>query len=197
MPKKGYKQTEDHKRKISEARKGMKFNSEHRKNLSLSHIGKSGYWTGKKRSSEDIEKFRKSHLGKKQSKETILKRIKKGLDHYNWQGGITPLTRRRIRGIFWKQIANEIRKRDNNICQICGLKGNGKKLPVHHIIPFRISKDNNFNNLITVCQPCHMKLENKKNCIENNLVTLCKICHSKTNANREYWNHFFNNKILT
>ena len=59
MPKKGYKQ-----------------NKKHRKNLSKSHIGKAGFWTGKKRSPEDIEKFRKSHLGKKQSEITKKRRSK-------------------------------------------------------------------------------------------------------------------------
>ena len=175
-----YVRTRETKRKISEARKGMKFNDEHRKNLSLSHIGKLGYWLGKKRSPEDIAKFRKSHLGEKQSKERILKRIKRGVEHYNWQGGITPLTRRRIRGTFWKQIADEIRKRDNNTCQLCGLNGNGKKSPVHHIIPFAISKDNSPSNLMTLCSSCHRKLERS----------------SDVNFNREYWTKYFSQKVI-
>lgn len=56
-----------------------------RENLSKSHIGKTGFWTGKKRSPEDIEKFRKSHLGKKQSEETKRKRMESisGKNHYN------------------------------------------------------------------------------------------------------------------
>lgn len=157
----GFKKTKEHRENISKGRKGMKFSEEHKKNLGLSHKGKIGYWLGKKRSKETIEKFIKSHLGKKQSKETIEKRIKRGKEHYNWQGGITPLTRRRTRGIFWKQIADRIRERDNNNCRMCGFEGNGKKLPVHHIISFMISKNNNPNNLITLCQSCHIKSENK------------------------------------
>jgi len=149
------------KNNINTSRKGKEFSKEHIKNISLSHIGSKGYWLGKKRSLEDVEKFRKSHLGKKQSEELILKRIKKGKEHYNWQGGITPLTRRRTKGTFWKRIADEIRIRDNNTCRICLLKGNKTKLPVHHIIPFKISQDNSPKNLITLCQSCHMKFENK------------------------------------
>ncbi len=43
------------------------FTKTHKENLSKSHIGKPGFWMGKKRSPEDIEKFRISHLGKKTS----------------------------------------------------------------------------------------------------------------------------------
>ena len=43
------------------------FTKIHKENLSKSHIGKVGFWTGRKRSPEDIEKFRRSHLGKKLS----------------------------------------------------------------------------------------------------------------------------------
>ena len=166
--------SKEHRKRISNSRIGMKFSDEHKLNLSLSHIGNPGYWLGKKRSEDTKEKFRLSHLGKKQSRETILKRIKKGSEHYNWQGGITPLTRKRVKGIFWKQIADEIRIRDKNTCQLCGLEGNGKKLPVHHKIPFKISKDNSPENLITICQSCHMKAE-------------------RANGNRPYWEKLFQN----
>ena len=32
----------------------------------------------------------------------------------------------------------------------------------------------------------------KKNCNENNLITLCLRCHRKTNANRRFWQYYFN-----
>ena len=154
---------------VNTSRKGKSFSKDHIKNLCIIHKGQKGYWLNKKRSKEDIKKFKDSHLGKKQSEETILKRIRKGKDHYNYQGGITPLTRRRTRGIFWKKIADEIRLRDNNTCKICGLKG-GQRLPVHHIIPFKISMDNSPKNLITLCNSCHAKFE--KNVKELGYLTL-------------------------
>jgi hypothetical protein len=40
-------------------------------------------------SKKSKEKSRVASLGKKQSIETIKKRIKKGKDHYNWKGGVT------------------------------------------------------------------------------------------------------------
>ena len=53
------------KRKLfSNNRKGIKFSKEHRDNLSKSHKGQSGYWTGKKRDKETIRKFSEAKLGK-------------------------------------------------------------------------------------------------------------------------------------
>lgn len=143
------------------ARKGIVFSDEHKYNLSKSHIGHIGYWTGKTRSEKSKNKMSKAKVGMKQSDEHISNRIQIGKDHYNWQGGITQLTRRRTRGMFWKRMADNIRKRDNNTCQICGFTDNNIKLPVHHIIPFNTSQDNNKENLITLCQSCHIKEESK------------------------------------
>lgn len=64
---KGYKPTEEHRRHLSESRKGIVFSEEHMKNLSLSHLGK-------KQSLESIEKRRQLLLGRKQSPELVEKR---------------------------------------------------------------------------------------------------------------------------
>jgi 5-methylcytosine-specific restriction endonuclease McrA len=56
----------------------------------------------------------------------------------------------------WKNLAQEIRKRDNFICQYCGKKD---ATDVHHIIPRRIKIDNSPDNLITLCRSCHIKIE--------------------------------------
>lgn len=159
---------------------GFKHSIESRKKMSATRIGthpskatlqkmseaKRGKYTGinhpmygKHPSLESRKKMSITHIGITQSEDTIIKRIKVGKDHYNWQGGITPETRRRVKGMFWKKIADQIRVRDNNICQVCGCIGGSKKLPVHHIIPFKKSKNNDSDNLITVCQSCHIKLD--------------------------------------
>lgn len=52
----------------------------------------------------------------------------------------------------WKILREKVFKRDNGICQLCGAKG---WLCVHHKIPFRISRDNSMDNLITLCKVCH------------------------------------------
>ena len=107
---------------------------------------------------EIIEKLRKSHTGKT------------GKLASNWQGGISfepyPLD-------WTNDLRESIRKRDNYICQECGihqdeLKGFYRKLDIHHID------------------------YDKDNLNPNNLISLCKSCHVKTNFNRKYWIEYFN-----
>mgnify|MGYP001167295144 CR=1 FL=1 len=64
---------------------------------------------------------------------------------------------------FNKKLKEQIRKRDNYKCQICGKKGNH----VHHID------------------------YDKNNCNPNNLIVLCHDHHMKTNFNRDYWFAYF------
>ena len=59
-------------------------------------------------------------------------------------------------GIYWESHRLKILERDNFICQICNKKGNH----IDHIIPFRISQDNSFSNLQTLCSSCHAKKTN-------------------------------------
>ena len=60
----------------------------------------------------------------------------------------------------WKKITLNIWKRDIFTCQLCGTRVGpyGAKPITHHIIPYDISKDNNINNLITLCNSCHLKI---------------------------------------
>ena len=62
-------------------------------------------------------------------------------------------------------LKEKIRDRDNHECQLCNKKEIDyyRKLDVHHID------------------------YNKEHYNENNLITLCQICHLKTNFNRDYW----------
>ena len=83
--------------------------------------------------------------------------ILRGADHYNYVDGES----KNHRGYGWKRIRKEVRERDNYTCQHCGKheKELGKKLDVHHKIPFREFEDhkeaNNMNNLIGLCASCH------------------------------------------
>lgn len=65
-------------KKLSEARKGMKFSEEHRKNLSLAHKGQISANKGKKMSDEQKEKIRQAKLSKK------------------WKWKLDPVTNKRI-----------------------------------------------------------------------------------------------------
>lgn len=65
---------------------------------------------------------------------------------------------------FWMKRAKEIRARDK-VCQHCGKtpEQNRRALDVHHIIPYRISKDNSPSNLIALCRICHKKADHLLN----------------------------------
>ena len=69
---------------------------------------------------------------------------------------------------FNKTLKDRIKKRDNDICQLCNNCGKD----VHHID------------------------YDKKNSDEKNLITLCKKCNSKVNKNRSYWTNYFSNLIV-
>lgn len=77
-------------------------------------------------------------------------------------------------GSNWPQIREEIIDRDNEACLRCGMDRKthreqfGRDLPVHHRIPRRrffndpnrsVEDSNVPSNLLTVCIPCHRRLE--------------------------------------
>jgi hypothetical protein len=92
----------------------------------------------------------------------------------NWRGGLSKLP---YAFEFNNELKESIRKRDNYICQNCGLTNEehliiyDESLPIHHID------------------------YNKQNCSEENLITTCKQCNSRANFNRSYWQEIYKNKI--
>jgi len=74
---------------------------------------------------------------------------------------------------FDSALKEQVRMRDVYKCRECGCPQieNGRHLDVHHID------------------------YNKKNNNINNLITLCKSCHPKTNFNRKYWKQILKNKL--
>ena len=87
-----------------------------------------------------------------------------GKNNGNWQGGISF----ELYSIeFNNKLKRKIRKRDNNICQLCNKRKYGEELAVHHID------------------------YNKKNCKEYNLIALHRKCNFVVNANRDYWFAYF------
>jgi len=83
-----------------------------------------------------------------------------------WQGVISfePYTKE-----FNKKFKRAIRKRDNQICMLCGIHREklNKALFIHHI---------NYDKELSIPQNC---------------LSLCNSCHTKTNSNREQWIKFF------
>lgn len=57
---------------------------------------------------------------------------------------------------FNKDLRRKVRERDNYICQQCFKKQNKRQLAVHHIDGNK--KNNNINNLVSLCQSCHQKI---------------------------------------
>lgn len=70
---------------------------------------------------------------------------------------------------FNEELREVVRNRDRRKCFICEITelNCNEKLAVHHID------------------------YDKKNNNPNNLISLCRCCHSKTNANRDYWVNYF------
>jgi 5-methylcytosine-specific restriction endonuclease McrA len=83
-----------------------------------------------------------------------------------WKGGVSfePYSKN-----WTKNLKESIRQRDQYLCQICYIDQRelSTKLSIHHID------------------------YNKKNCTPNNLISLCNPCHMKTNAKRDLWPNFF------
>lgn len=97
------------------------------------------------------EYLRNIHKGKHYSPETELK---SGPLNPFWRGGVTEFSR----GVGWQHITKDIKERDKYTCLNCNqYKG---RLSIHHIIPYRISKDNSYSNLITLCTSCHITADN-------------------------------------
>jgi len=67
-----------------------------------------------------------------------------------------PLKREELRTSAWRKIRKAVIERDGMACVLCG---NGIRLCVHHVIPWRIVKEDNPENLITLCASCHGKIE--------------------------------------
>jgi len=150
---------------------------------SLSLMGKSTWNKDKPWSKEHRQKLSKIHTGKILSEEhrnNIGKALEGEKSHFygkhffgelspNWQGGISfePYAPE-----FNKELKQFIRNRDLNICQTPNCMET-EGLCVHHID------------------------YNKKNNNPENLVTLCRSCHSKTNGKnkRKYFTEFYQEVI--
>lgn len=83
------------------------------------------------------------------------------------------VTRIRYASDFNSKLKEQIRKRDNYTCQLCGITEEehivvlGRVLDIHHVD------------------------YNKQNSKEDNLLTLCRQCNLRVNFNREHWNEYF------
>lgn len=160
--------------KISNAENGRKFTNEHKEKI--------GYKNRIRKIKEETKKKQRlNRLGKKNPKQAIRMKLNnpmkiealrenasKRLSGKNspfWIEGIINRKYKNFTSIF----KNKIRKRDNQVCMLCGIHREKlyRALDVHHI---------NYDKHLTI----------KENCI-----SLCKSCHTKTHFNRLHWTKFF------
>ena len=127
----------------SKSKKGIKLTKEHRRKLSK-------ILTGKIISEETKNKISEATTGEKNP---------------NWRDGksFEPYTIN-----FSLKFKRAIRKRDNQICMLCGIHREKltRALCVHHI---------NYDKSLSISQNC---------------ISLCLDCHLKTNYHREKWTKF-------
>jgi hypothetical protein len=122
-----------------------------------------------KETSDSVKKISDSKLGHEVSETTRLK-IRKTLLSKQEECFVT----RRGYKNFTRYIKNLVRKRDNQICMLCGIHREKLKysLDVHHI---------NYDKHLS---------------IEQNLITLCKPCHGKIGFNKKQWLSFFHSLLV-
>jgi hypothetical protein len=182
-------------------KKGFKMTKESRMKLSLSHLGKKPWITGKKHSEESkkkmsesrklyyklhpeaIEKIKLLQTGRKQSKETIQKRVSKcigakrtpeqrlrisaghpkGEKNHFWKGGKVSENYRLRREIRYKIWRDSVFKRDDYTCQECHKRG--CDLTSHHIKSWAKYPELRYdiNNGLTLCLDCHKKTDSYMN----------------------------------
>ena len=159
ISRKGYRHSIDTKNKIGLAHKGIKHTEESKKKISLNNAR---YWKGKKRPKSTGRKISKVLTGRKLN-HMPPKAFKKGHIPASYIDGRSKFLSPARYGDDWDAIRLLIYKRDNYKCQDCGITMNeyGRGLDIHHKIPFLESRDNSFENLITLCRKCHMTEEHK------------------------------------
>ena len=165
ITRKKIKLTDKWKKKISEAKKGKKLSEEHKKKVSEAlkrqwAEGKRKAKTGYRHTEKWKERMRGRIPWNKGKKCPQMSMERNG----SWRGGISyePYS------TDWTEtLRRSIRERDHYICQLCKKQQGEKAFAVHHID------------------------YNKKNNNPDNLITLCESCHGKTNFNRDYWTNYF------
>lgn len=165
MPRKGYKQTKEHKANSSKANKGNCPWNKGKKCPQTSGEKNANYWLGKHLSKVTRSKISNSLKGIKRSKETRLKmsKARSGRDSAFWKGGVTPKHLRIRMSIEYRLWREAVFARDNYTCQNCGIRG--IYIEAHHIKAFCDYPELRFaiDNGMTLCKNCHKKTDNYKN----------------------------------
>jgi len=164
---KGKHFSSEHRRKLSEYRKGTHLSEETKKKIG-EHSAR--VWLGKhlpeetkRKISKEMKGSKNHNFGKHLSEETKrkLSESHKGAKNSSWKGGMTP-ENRRIRNSFESNLwRKSVLQRDNLTCQKCGQFGG--RLVIHHINNFAEFPELRFiaENGITLCDKCHREFHKK------------------------------------
>lgn len=145
MPHKGFKHSEETKRRIAKSlrgnqrAKGYKFTDEQREHMSMALKGKKKSDSMRYKLSESIS----------------------GESHWNWQGGKTDEKEAIRNSVQYKDWRKAVFERDGYACVECG-DDTGGNLEADHIKRFSKHPELRFavENGRTLCKPCHRKTPN-------------------------------------
>jgi len=163
----GRHRSEETKRKISLSKIGhivtektkMKMVDTRRKNSSYE-------WTDEMRRKLSLSTKGKKRYPLTEEHKKKISATEQGIKLEDWKGFIQfePYDER-----FNNKFKRVIRKRDNQICMLCGIHREklNKSLTIHHI---------NYDKRLSIPENC---------------ISLCISCHIKTNYNRQHWIKFF------
>lgn len=87
-------------------------------------------------------------------------KTRKGSNHPNWKGGITPLRTAIWKSEQYQNWRSAVFARDSYTCQHCG-DNQGGNLEADHILPFAYFPEKRFDieNGRTLCKDCHKKTD--------------------------------------
>jgi len=154
--KKGYKISEEHKKKISNSHKGVKLSKEHIESMRQAKLKNPvRYWLGKKRPSPS--KATRKKMSDSQIRIGNKPPVRYGKDNNHYIDGRTPENKKARRSIEFRLWRESVFARDGWTCQKCGEIG--VELHPHHIKNFAEYIELRFaiDNGITLCKKCHMK----------------------------------------
>ena len=113
-----------------------------------------------------------------------------GPESFRWKGGHRHWSKGRHgkdkNGLSWRVQRKLAWERDGYVCQHCGVKGR-RSPDVHHIDPWMNSQSHALDNLICLCQSCHLKEEAKVHEVWSGQLTRsfkeapkprCVVCHN-------------------
>lgn len=134
------------------ARKGMRCSEEHRRKISETKKGKPAPWARKPHSEETKRKLSVANKGRKPTPEQIAKTV--GPNHWRWNPN-REFVRDRRTSVEYKQWRTLVFQRDNWTCQTCGVRG--VSLEPHHIKSYAKYPELRLDvsNGVTLCRPCH------------------------------------------